>query len=222
VGLPNGDVDGDGDVVEFNLRFPGQYYDGESKLNYNYFRTYDSILGRFTTFDPYGINAGPNPNGYALQNPIGLTDPFGLVTWTCEIDSGNAALFVIGVGIARYQCESTCLDKKRTHVEVLTWSLGPSAGPALFRGVGASFTESRGNTITDKNTSPDTDVFRGSVYEASGTYTVGIGVGVNMTSFNEGTATGINAGVTGGVGMGGFQSDGDSIVVREWKEECCS
>ena len=39
------DVDGDGKAVEMNVRFPGQYYDAESGLHYNYFRTYDPEIG---------------------------------------------------------------------------------------------------------------------------------------------------------------------------------
>ena len=37
----NEDADGDGKAVEMNVRFPGQYYDAETGLHYNYFRTYD-------------------------------------------------------------------------------------------------------------------------------------------------------------------------------------
>ena len=33
--------------LSLNLRFPGQYYDVESGLNYNYFRDYDAELGRY-------------------------------------------------------------------------------------------------------------------------------------------------------------------------------
>ncbi|RYH61443.1 MAG: hypothetical protein EON54_10180, partial [Alcaligenaceae bacterium] len=32
--------------VTFNLRYPGQYFDVETKLHYNYFRSYDSRTGR--------------------------------------------------------------------------------------------------------------------------------------------------------------------------------
>ncbi len=37
-GAPDEDADGNGAFVFFNGRFPGQMYDPESGLNYNYFR----------------------------------------------------------------------------------------------------------------------------------------------------------------------------------------
>ena len=35
-------------AVEVNLRFPGQYFDEESNLNYNYFRSYNAAQGRYS------------------------------------------------------------------------------------------------------------------------------------------------------------------------------
>jgi RHS repeat-associated protein len=65
-------------LVENNLRFPGQYYDAETLLHYNYFRSYDSSLGRYTQFDPLGLAGGSlNAYGYVYQNPIIYTDPTG-------------------------------------------------------------------------------------------------------------------------------------------------
>ena len=45
--LPNEDPDGDFRNLTLNLRFPGQYYDAETQLHYNYFRTYDPGTGRY-------------------------------------------------------------------------------------------------------------------------------------------------------------------------------
>jgi len=38
---PQTDPDGDGTSFELNLRFPGQYFDAETGLHYNYFRDYE-------------------------------------------------------------------------------------------------------------------------------------------------------------------------------------
>lgn len=34
-------------TISYNLRFPGQYYQSETGLNYNYFRVYDLQTGRY-------------------------------------------------------------------------------------------------------------------------------------------------------------------------------
>jgi RHS repeat-associated protein len=41
-------------------RFPGQYYQLESGLNYNWHRQYDPSLGRYTQPDPLGLIDGPS------------------------------------------------------------------------------------------------------------------------------------------------------------------
>ena len=64
--------------TEFNLRLPGQYYDQESGLSYNTFRTYDPAQGRYTQGDPIGLEGGFNRFGYVGGNPLSYSDPYGL------------------------------------------------------------------------------------------------------------------------------------------------
>ncbi len=64
--------------IEFNLRFPGQYYDQETQNNYNLFRDYNPSLGRYVQSDPIGLSGGLNSYAYANQNPLSYFDTNGL------------------------------------------------------------------------------------------------------------------------------------------------
>jgi len=81
--------------VVCNFRFPGQYYDQETGLHYNYFRYYDPATGRYLTPDP-SLNLNYSTNipfvlyqlletpqdlnfyNYVANNPINFIDPLGL------------------------------------------------------------------------------------------------------------------------------------------------
>ncbi|MEV3853721.1 putative T7SS-secreted protein [Streptomyces sp. NPDC050095] len=65
------------------LRFPGQYYDPETGLHYNYFRHYDPETARYLTPDPLGLAPAPNPFAY-VPNPHLWIDPLGLAPVTCD------------------------------------------------------------------------------------------------------------------------------------------
>ncbi|MET9376058.1 putative T7SS-secreted protein [Streptomyces sp. NPDC002992] len=59
------------------LRFPGQYFDPESGLHYNYFRYYDPESARYLSPDPLGLAPADNPVTY-VHNPHTWSDPLGL------------------------------------------------------------------------------------------------------------------------------------------------
>jgi RHS repeat-associated protein len=63
--------------IETPLRFAGQYRDAETGLYYNWFRYYAPDIGRYTSFDPLGMDAGIHGYQYTL-NPVNWIDPFGL------------------------------------------------------------------------------------------------------------------------------------------------
>jgi len=77
------------DVASGKL-FPGQYFDQETQLHYNYFRDYDASLGRYVQSDPIGINGllellgngftsqDANLYSYVTNNPLSYIDTYGL------------------------------------------------------------------------------------------------------------------------------------------------
>lgn len=75
--LPNENPQAAG-AFRYNLRFPGQYYDAESGLNYNYYRDYDPAVGRYIESDPIGLDGGINTYAYVDADPVGRIDPMGL------------------------------------------------------------------------------------------------------------------------------------------------
>jgi RHS repeat-associated protein len=74
---PNENPSGLG-VFTYNPRFPGQLYDAETGLYYNYHRNYDPKIGGYTQSDPIGLAGGINTYGYVGGNPINWVDPLGL------------------------------------------------------------------------------------------------------------------------------------------------
>jgi RHS repeat-associated protein len=88
--VANEDPDGDSNLFGYNLRFPGQYYDAETRLHYNYYRDYDPQTGGYTRSDPIGLAGGINTYAYAGGNPSFNVDPLGLfftsVDAACAID----------------------------------------------------------------------------------------------------------------------------------------
>jgi RHS repeat-associated protein len=96
-------------AVTFNLRYPGQYFDQESNLHYNYHRSYSATTGRYTQADPIGLDGVWNRFGYVGQNPLSNIDPTGLdfvvITGGRKEASnpfGHSAFGVTGSGVFSY------------------------------------------------------------------------------------------------------------------------
>jgi RHS repeat-associated protein len=74
-----------------DLRFPGQWFQLESGLAYNWHRHYDPTIGRYIEPDPIGLQGGRNLYGYATQNPLAYADP-----------DGRNPMLVIGAACAEF------------------------------------------------------------------------------------------------------------------------
>ena len=64
-----------------DLRFPGQWFQLENGLAYNWHRHYDPTIGRYLQADPLGLKAlmsdGPSVYAYVGGNPLSKIDPTG-------------------------------------------------------------------------------------------------------------------------------------------------
>jgi RHS repeat-associated protein len=78
-------------TAELNVRLPGQYFDLESSLHYNWFRVYRPAFASYLSSDPIREDSTRTPYAYARNSPIDSSDPTGRCTNTvdCAISRGG-------------------------------------------------------------------------------------------------------------------------------------
>ncbi|RLB08824.1 MAG: hypothetical protein DRG59_04025, partial [Deltaproteobacteria bacterium] len=97
---------GTGTTVINNLRLPGQYYDPETGLHYNFKRYYDPETGRYITEDPTRLKGSLNFYEYAKNNPLRYRD----VTGEAASFGINGGIGPVGGGLSVIAVEC-CLGK---------------------------------------------------------------------------------------------------------------
>jgi len=97
-------------AIEYNLRFPGQYFDAETRAHYNYFRDYSPQTGRYQQSDPIGLSGGYNTYAYVSTSPLSARDLFGLK------GKGGAGPVRKGQAGEKAVAAQTCLGKNNKRI----------------------------------------------------------------------------------------------------------
>uniref|UniRef100_UPI001B80340B RHS repeat domain-containing protein n=1 Tax=Desulfobulbus elongatus TaxID=53332 RepID=UPI001B80340B len=131
-------------TVENNLRFPGQYFDAETGLHYNWHRYYDPDIGRYLSADPIGLEAGINLYAYVNNDPVNWIDIWGLCRKSGEgvmdcvnrqaeeafgdLLAGSDAVGFYGLGAMATEAASNFLTSAVNHVANTGMKNANSAG----------------------------------------------------------------------------------------------
>ena len=86
-------VDGAAAISGIAWQSFGPVYDKESGLNYNFQRSYDPSIGRYTQSDPIGLNGGVSTYAYANGSPVSLIDQRGQWATVVAVAIGTVAVY---------------------------------------------------------------------------------------------------------------------------------
>ncbi len=196
------------ETVVNNLRFPGQYYDGETGLHWNYWRYYDPGIGRYLRVDPIYFNGGINLYAYAYNNSICSYDSEGL--WGVGIGAYIGFGGEIGVNVTK-----CCENDKLYRFVVLTTCGGVGIGfkgvPAPPKGISGGI----GSFFSDPGCPRNRTYLRHDTSLVVRT----TGVDLNITGGGPRVSADVSAGLTGGATT--WKVCGDSVLSKKLIKPCC-
>ncbi|MCB9975694.1 MAG: hypothetical protein H6856_08695 [Rhodospirillales bacterium] len=179
-----------------NLRFPGQYYDDETGLHYNWNRYYNPAIGRYISSDPIGLEGGLNTYAYVLQNPLTNIDPEGLIIWRGTVNHAGLSVVALGADYFVFKLTSDCVNGRRAQVIVHASTIGFNFDLKLTYKLKASISFDDGRGIPENHdlvldaysgTGIDINVFNGTfdllsgdIHLVEGGY--GLGAGASLWS----------------------------------------
>jgi len=206
-----------GGKAKQNFVFPGQYYDEETGLYYNWWRYYDPATGRYLTPDPIGLNGGINLYLYSEANPINHIDPLGLATYKAIVSL--TAVGAIGGGAVMWgSVETECVDGKKQQGLLVAGFAGADVGlPVSSTAFTAKFSDNSPGRGDLRNLEGFSRIFSLSGALGGGVSVSNIMLGDAQTSGNAGK---VDASGQLGFDLGTLGMSGWSNVLSITETEC--
>ena len=124
---PFGEVDVVVNDLEQHFRFPGQIFDTESGLHYNWNRYYNPETGRYISPDPIGLDGGLNLYAYVGNDPVNWMDLEGLYSADLIVKPGDSTF----VGKIKVCLQGLCSEKELKGLIELAKIAGDAAAVTL-------------------------------------------------------------------------------------------
>lgn len=212
-------------IGDFNIGFPGQYWDEEKQSWYNYFRDYDATTGRYLQSDPLGLFDGPNTYGYVRSNPVNYVDPTGLVCISPDAKNGITG-FSGGTASALVNFREPRIAIALGLINgTVGYFMGPEASGAVTGAIAGGFSR-RGFSTYGSSVGFLMGGLSGWEGTALGGMAGGLTEGILNPDFgryggNNWTRSGGASLVRGGLAglAGGLANQGAGWVVDEWNKE---